>query len=61
MILQNVICHRNPFVGLSVILQWKYVLNDSKLCYDRLLALSCPKNLGAQSDLVLFCAPDNET
>ena len=30
------------------------------ICYARLLALSCPKNFSAQSDLVLFCAPDNK-
>ena len=30
------------------------------LCYARLLALSCPKTFSAQSDIVLFCAPDNK-
>ena len=30
------------------------------ICYVRLLALSCPKNFSAQSELVLFCAPDNK-
>ena len=32
------------------------------ICYLMLscFALSCPKNFSAQSDLVLFCAPDNK-
>ena len=37
-----------------------YVLITYMLCYARLFALSCPKNFSAQSDLVLFCAPDNK-
>ena len=34
------------------------VLSTYMLCYTRLLALACPKNVSAQS--VLFCAPDNK-
>ena len=31
------------------------------LCYARLLASPCHRNFSAQSDLALFCAPDNKS
>ena len=37
-----------------------YILSTYMLCYARLLAFPCSKNFSAQSDLVLFCAPDNK-
>ena len=56
------------FVYLGGLLYYMLAYHRCNLCSEYLcyvmpgcFALSCPKNFRAQSDLVLFCAPDNKS